>query len=343
MSGEFIPPRQCIKSPEACESAPREKKGRFFGHGRFFGIHNPLGDDIRKAADPHINLRTLSRLSGNGSEAVRRQAVRTLSIRLSTPGLHPGIFRLFCSEDIIEAVALSGGCSAGKEMSDFIRALAPKQLERIGRSGSPEILLIVYSAVNAGPDLRKEISGKLSREHLVRAVLACGTASYDGSNPAMEAYDALERPTSKGGAYRSKLGGGLSAEELEALSTSANQTVLERILKNPDAPPSALARSISSLTPRSIKVVDRPAEVIGVERETPQEVAAKGADPCYVSGEIYEIYSEEVSHMEYGPQDVLRAFSFLAELPQGGKAGALDSLASINPELHSAIQSQSTK
>ncbi|MFH1261414.1 MAG: hypothetical protein ABIJ10_00330 [Candidatus Micrarchaeota archaeon] len=41
------------------KSAVMEFRARYFSNGRLFGIHNPLDDDLGKAKDPLINLRTL--------------------------------------------------------------------------------------------------------------------------------------------------------------------------------------------------------------------------------------------------------------------------------------------
>ncbi|MFA6431557.1 MAG: hypothetical protein WCV91_04170 [Candidatus Margulisiibacteriota bacterium] len=56
-------------------------QGSWFQHGRFFGVHNPLGGAHGKASDPFINLRTLARLSNSSDARVRSAVVNNLLAR----------------------------------------------------------------------------------------------------------------------------------------------------------------------------------------------------------------------------------------------------------------------
>jgi len=57
-------------------------QGSWFGHGRIFGVHNPLGSIAGKAGDPFINLRTLARLSFNNDPEIVRAVSANIAQKL---------------------------------------------------------------------------------------------------------------------------------------------------------------------------------------------------------------------------------------------------------------------
>ncbi len=66
-------------------------KGSLFKHGRVLGVHNPFSNNITKARDPFINLKTLARLSFHSDQAVKD----AVALNLGTKALNDLNFRGF--------------------------------------------------------------------------------------------------------------------------------------------------------------------------------------------------------------------------------------------------------
>ena len=88
-------------------------------HNRWFGVHNPFGSDLAKAADPHVNLGTLKRLLND--PATRLIAVENLLNRGNLPALRTIIFETAANKDLVELVMQKAfSCLVNGNDRDFI-------------------------------------------------------------------------------------------------------------------------------------------------------------------------------------------------------------------------------
>jgi len=79
-------------------------QGSIFGYGRFFGVHNPFGSSIGKAADPYINMRRVV-LSANSPDQRLRDAVTgTLTAKIEH-GFDPAVFPSINREVMLKALS----------------------------------------------------------------------------------------------------------------------------------------------------------------------------------------------------------------------------------------------
>lgn len=58
-----------------------ERKGKWFGKGRFLGVHNPFDSDLNKAKDPFIKMKTLIKLSHSFDLEVKTEVIKNLTQR----------------------------------------------------------------------------------------------------------------------------------------------------------------------------------------------------------------------------------------------------------------------
>ncbi len=56
--------------------------GSLFGYGRIFGVHNPFGSAVGKAADPYINMRRVVSCSNSPDSAVKAAVISTLRAKI---------------------------------------------------------------------------------------------------------------------------------------------------------------------------------------------------------------------------------------------------------------------
>lgn len=134
--------------------------GKWFGYGRFFGFHNPLGHDLQKARDPFINYSTLARLSRSANEQIQKSVAENLSGRLER-GIDQkealAILTKFdqrvVSSGVIEKLYQSfPGVEMARAVCDHPKTDRKLLLQIVATSGTNEIALDAY----------RRISGELS-------------------------------------------------------------------------------------------------------------------------------------------------------------------------------------
>lgn len=347
MSGSI--PISCQEPRRLCRPANDEsfrQKGRFFGHGRTFGIHNPFDEDIGKAADPFINLRTLARLSHCDDESVRWACANNLAGRLRSP-LSSGSIKRFNPTVVLEALIIAEECTMSPEIRGLFIGLDGDWLKKLSGSPSQEVLFETLLATKIPQSIFQSICSRLSRENLLRAAVLSkpGRAERYSDpllhDPGLEACRVLDWGASAGASpYRSVPSLSLAPGELEALSGSASRGVLGHVAFHPASPASAVARAISRLTPKTQEIV-KPAQIIGYEAESTSDIAASGRDPCQVACATFPIYGVEERYLGYGQQDARFAAALLIHFPEARRNEIFASLESINPELSAALKAPS--
>ena len=133
--------------------------GSLFGHNRFFGVHNPLDYDIRKARDPFINLRTLVKLSRCPDPCVKQQASRNLAARLKD--LDPKFLSRFDRETVIDALAFTDQLDYLLEYTSPFAKLVDganeEELKKLAQSPSFGILSLVLENPKTSKSTKLEI------------------------------------------------------------------------------------------------------------------------------------------------------------------------------------------
>jgi len=131
-----------------------DNKGRIFGYGRFFWVHNPLGAALGKANDPFMNWMTLRRLSHHTSGEVRAAVAQNVAERFSRKF---SAVRLagFNRAVIIEAVARAPSFPSNGFMYEVVvrtlRITTPEAKEIIDNSkGAQPLLLHIINSTTMG-------------------------------------------------------------------------------------------------------------------------------------------------------------------------------------------------
>lgn len=239
-------------------------KGRFFGYGRMFGVHNPLGSRIGKAKDPHINLITLSRLSLSNKTEIKNAAVDNISGRLRSPSSKAQIEHIFNSFDRkIIARVLSSNIFDHPWMQEPVTRFIFESTEEELESGNYRKALIWLTSSHKNVDVKNARRAYLHLaedmtydEHELIAML--------GPTPEVAGLMADDRRISRKALFflahhdygadkeissniYSELKKTLSGEELLVLSQSKNKFILENICLNHKSSPKAIANAILGL------------------------------------------------------------------------------------------------
>ncbi len=169
-------------------------RGSIFGYGRVFGVHNPFGSSVGKAADPYINMRTVAASSNSQDAAVREAVISTLKAKIEhgfDPRLFPSINRpvmvaalsradfighrldiarkgmfincvqRFVGDCSIEELGILSNSDNSVVFEAVQRTSDPQQIEIMGTSIARYLAIFTRKeyAVNMLPSLKQHISG----------------------------------------------------------------------------------------------------------------------------------------------------------------------------------------
>jgi hypothetical protein len=236
------------------------QKGKWFGPGRAFGFHNPLGNDLQKARDPFINYATLAGLSHSGNDQVRQAVAENLLGRLER-GIDRQVAQFFLRE--FDQRTVSSGLIEKLYQrfpdSEMVRAVCdhPKTdrkllLQIVATSGADEIALVAYQKIFETLSISEIDYLALRKLH---PQIAYGIAlNHNASQYAL--MNLLVMPGYSRDLYEvafSKFSPIMTREEARfvALARSTPPQVIRKVLKYPQLPADLAAEIISGLTRKS--------------------------------------------------------------------------------------------
>jgi len=205
--------------------------GRFFGHGRLFGIHVHRSE-LGKAFDPYINIRTLASLSCFDEKAIRAEVPKELAdayikqfreaiidniVGELKVGFNPNLLPLFNDDLIIEALIK-------------VKELAPTFIVHSDSDRDGELHSILVEMMKR--TFTHTLAGLIKSPSLKVRIMAAGIPR----TPREVLLDAARSENNLAGInafITADKKSPLTADELDDLASSINPMVLLKVLEHP--------------------------------------------------------------------------------------------------------------
>jgi len=260
-------------------------KGSLFGHGRIFGVHNPIGSKLGKASDPYINLKALSMLSLNDNPEIHNAAAENIAGRLRAPRGKAHVENIFRSIDrkmLARVISVETFKDKGVQnaITRFMTKLSKEELRQghfrralimltsVPKNVDPENASIAFSFLAEGITADElELIAMLGPAPDVANIMASDKAGFDAlykGVPKMMSRRAFlllglhdyGADNSISSNVYSKLEKALTRKELDFLSVSKSKRILEHICLTGLSSPEAVANAVIGMTAKTVNGYD---------------------------------------------------------------------------------------